>query len=250
MLKVPALTFQCPHCVKVYRRKRDYELHRNTCRLLSLPDEVNEREVELRQDTMTHHQLCDVVKMLVKEQSRLKEQVKNLQGQLATIRKKVTVEEYLSKGVHTDCGVRGFANKLKMTEDDFEYLLEEKLEATLERIVNRVVPDVENVPMRTFTGSGGMVYCCDDSGAWRKMNPNDWSTLAGVVTKSLLARLKEWTDANEHRLSEDTFSLRYNTYVQKIMSCIPKIQPKLVALLCQKVKVSLSSVTTFEFKFA
>lgn len=249
MTEVPKRTFQCPHCVKTYRRKRDYDLHRNVCSILTDAG-VGEREVELRQDTMTHHQLCDLVKMLVKEQTSLKDQVKSLKQQLATIRKKVTAEEYLAQGVHPEHPLDAFSDKLKMTADDFAYLLEEKLEPTLERLVNHAAPSIEEVPLRTFTGTGGVVYCYDNAAVWRRMNGADWSMVTGKVTKSLLEQLKDWTDANEHRLGEDAFSLRYNTYVQKVMSCIPKIQPKLTAMLSQRVKVSLNSVTTFEFKLS
>lgn len=250
MLKVPKQTYHCPHCDKLYRRKRECDLHIQTCRILS--EEIDEKAVEIRQDTMTHQQLCDIVKVLVKEQVKLKDQVKNLQTQLATIRKKVTVEDYLAKSVHPSCDVGQFGVQLHMLDDDFMELLDGKLEDVLETIVCRAVPSVENVPLRTFSGNGGIVYCYDEKSQpnWRKMTEQDWIAFSGAVKKSLLDRLKEWTDANERRLSEDSFSLRYNTYVQKVMCCIPRIQPKLTALLCQRVRVSLNSVTTFEFKFS
>lgn len=248
MITISKQTFLCPYCSKLYRRKREWELHRETCRLIT--EEVSEKEVELRQDTMTHQQLCDVVKLLVKEQTKLKEQVKGLQKQLTTIRKKVTVEEYLSQSVHPSYNISEFGVKLRMTDDDFIELLESKLDHVLQMIILRAVPSLEEVPLRTFTGNGGTVYCYDEKQLWRKMGENDWSKIAGNIKQSLLERLKEWTDANERRLSEDTFSLRYNTYVQKVMRCITLIQPKIMALLCQRVKVSLNSVTTFEFKFS
>jgi hypothetical protein len=200
--------------------------------------------------------------MLVKEQIALKEQVKGLQKQLATIRKKVTVEDYLSQQVQPAYGLSQFGSLLRVSSDDFATLLDGKLDDVLDGIVNRVCPDIDGVPMRTFVGNGGIVYCYDCPGTigpehhallWRKMTEGDWHKLAGYVSKSLLEKLKEWTDENQQRLtsgSDDSFSLRYNTYVQKIMCCIPRIQQKLTCLLCQRVRVSLNSVTTFEFKLA
>lgn len=248
MLKIPRQTFPCPHCTKVYRRKRERDLHSETCRILS--EDVSEKEVELRQDNMTHQQLCDIVKVLVKKQTKLETEVKTLKTQLATIRKKVTVEEYLAQGVRPSINVIQFSDLLKMTDDDFNELLDGKLETVLETIITRAAPSIDEVPLRTFTGNGGTVYCYGENGLWRKTNVDDWNTMSGVIKKSLMEQLKQWTDANERRLSDDSFSLRYHTYVQKIMCCIPKIQPKFTALLCQRVKVSLNSVTTFEFKLS
>lgn len=247
MIKVPRPTFQCPHCSKVYRRKRECDLHRETCRIIA--EGISEKDVEVRQDTMTHNQLCDIVKVLVRNQAKLEAEVKSLKSQLTTIRKKVTVEDYLATGVHPSCDISGFCRTLAMTADDFAELLEGKLETVLESLVMRAVPSIECVPLRTFVGSGGVVYCYDDR-KWRKVTEQDWVSMAGVIKKSLLEQLKDWTDANERRLSDDSFSLRYHTYVQKVMCCIPRIQQKIVSLICQRVKVSLNSVTTFEFKLA
>lgn len=248
MLKIPRQSFHCPHCAKVYRRKRECDLHSETCRILS--EEISEKEVELRQDTMSHKQLCDVIKVLARNQAKLETEVKTLKTQLATIRKKVTVEEYLTNGVRPPVDVNQFASSLVMTDEDFTELLDGKLETVLEGIIARAVPSIDDVPLRTFTGNGGTVYCYGEGARWRKSTVDDWMMMTGVISKSLMEKLKEWTDANERRLSEDSFSLRYHTYVQKIMCCIPRIQPKFTALLCQRVKVSLNSVTTFEFKFA
>ena len=244
MLSIPKTTFPCPYCSRVYRRKREWELHKSTCRIIE--EEISEKDVEMRQDYMSHQQLCDVVKLLVKEQNKLKEQVKTLKTQLATVRKKVTVEDYLCKNIQPTEGFDDFSQKMVMTMDDFTELLSDRLEKVLEILVMNATPVLENVPLRTFTGHTGTIYCFVD-GNWRKMNEQDWKTISGVVIKSLMDRLKEWTDANEHRLEEDAFSLRYNTYVQKIMNCINRIQPKLMAILCQRVRVSLNNITTFEF---
>ena len=244
MIKIPKVTLVCPHCSKVYRRKREFELHKSTCRIIE--EDISEKDVEKRQDFMSHHELCDIVKLLVREQNKLKNAVKTLKTQLATIRKKVSVEDYLCNNVKPLCNVNSFGEKLCMTMDNFMELLDDKIEKVLEKIVLNAAPDLEEIPIRTFTGHTGTIYCFDDNN-WRKMNDKDWKMLSGVVIQSLMDCLKKWTDKNEHRLEEDAFSLRYNTYVQKIMNCINRIQPKLMAIICQRVKISLNGVTTFEF---
>jgi hypothetical protein len=247
MLKIPRPTFICPHCSKVYRRKREFELHKSTCRIIE--EDICEKDVEERQDFMSHHELCDIVKLLVKEQNKLKNEVKTLKTQLATIRKKVSIEDYLSKNNKPSCEINAFSKKLSINMDYFLELLDDKLEKVLEKIVLNVTPELEEIPIRTFTGHTGTIYCFDNNN-WRKMNDKDWKMLSGVIIQSLMDCLKKWTDKNEHRLEEDSFSLRYNTYVQKIMNCINRIQIKLMAIICQRVKISLNGVTTFEFTFS
>lgn len=259
-LTIPRQSFPCPHCYKMYRRKRECELHKVTCGLVSRDEKKagdiveTAREIENRQDNMdllTHAQMCDIIKILVRDQEKLKTQVKTLQTALSTIRRKVTVEDYLAGSSVPECDITQFGVKLgeAMTEDDFSDLLEIGLDKTLELIVLRIiqVQSVDAIPMRTFTGHTGTVYCFD--GKWRKMTDADWLVLSGVVKRCFMKFLKEWTDRNEHRLTEDAFSLRYNTHVQKIMSYIPRIQNKLMSLICQHVRVSLNGITTFEFVF-
>jgi hypothetical protein len=244
---VPKPTFTCPHCSRIYRRKREYELHKSTCRIIE--EEIHEKEIEIRQDNMTHQQLCDIVKLLVREQDKLKEQVKTLKTQLSTIRKKVSVEEYLSQNVKPVDELEVFSRKLSINMETFIELLSEPLEKTLENVVLSATPVLDDIPLRTFTGHTGTIYCFTNQ-QWRRMTEQDWRMISGGVIQSVMDRLKEWTDANESRLNEDAFSLRYNTYVQKIMNCITRIQPKLIAILCQRVRVSLNNITTFEFTFA
>ena len=243
MIKIPRPTLVCPHCSKVYRRKREFDLHKSTCRIIQ--EDISEKDVEERQDFMSHHELCDIVKLLVREQNKLKNEVKTLKTQLSTIRKKVSVEDYLTKNNKPVCNINSFGEKLFMNMTDFTELLENNLEKVLENIVLNAACEVEEIPIKTFTGHTGTIYCFDDNN-WRKMNDKDWKTLSGVVIHSLMDCLKKWTDKNERRLEEDAFSLRYNTYVQKIMNCINRIQPKLMAIICKRVKISLNGITTFE----
>lgn len=254
MIRIPKQSYHCPHCYKLYRRKREWDLHKATCGIIqNVTDEINEKEVEARQDNnmMSHSQMCDIIKMLVVEQTKLKTQVKTLQQQLATIRKKVSVEDYLSQSVKPSENITEFTEKMVMNGDDFTELLEHNIDKALESLITRTMNmcDISEIPLRTFTGHTGTVYCYDGNEKWRKMNEADWNRIICGVRQSLMNQLKEWTDQNERRLTEDSFSLRYNTYVQKIMCCIPRIQNKLMALICQRVRVSLNSVTTFEFTF-
>lgn len=253
MIKVPKQSFPCPHCAKIYRRKREWDLHKATCGIIqNSSDVISEKEVEIRQDNnmMSHEQMCDVIKMLVIEQTKLKTQVKTLQQQLSTIRRKVTVEEYLSQSIKPSQDINVFMKKLAVNTDEFKELIENKLDNALENVIIRVMNtcDINEIPMRTFTGHTGTVYCYENE-IWRKMNDNDWNKICGIVKQSIMNELKTMTDMYENRLSEDAFSLRYNTYVQKIMSCMSRVQPKLMSLICQRVRVSLNSVTTFEFTF-
>lgn len=261
MLTVPKSTFPCPHCFKVYRRKREFELHRATCSILNNHNHneklvenqnyefdvcgITEKDVEVRQDTnmMSYAQMCDIIKMLVVEQNKLKGQVKTLQQQLASVRKKVSAEEYLAQCVKPAEDINNFSQKLVIDNTEFSELVENKLEAALDSLIIRVMntTTIDNIPIRTFTAHTGNVYCYEHvSNEWRKMTDDDWNTIVGVVKQSMMDRLQEWSDANERKMSEDTFSLRYNTYIQKIMHCMTRIQPKLITLVCQRVRVSLS----------
>ena len=247
---IPKKAFPCPHCNKMYRRKREQELHVGMCELFNQTKTEREARLEAEQDGFTTRQLYDMVKVLVREQTKMKKEVQQLRQTINGLRKKVSVEEFLEALPRPSLSIDQWADEnLKYTEDDFACFQDTRFEKSLEEIILRQTPDLKNVPFRAFCQNGGSVYGFDGS-RWRKMDDEDWRKPVGVISASLLGHLHSISETNADRLAEDGFSVRYNSSIQKVMNCMPKIQSRLVALLVQRVKMSLNNVTTLEYTFS
>lgn len=247
---IPKRAFPCPHCHKMYRRKREQQLHVGVCELFSQTKTEREAKLEAEQDCFTVRELYDMVKVLVREQTKMKKEVQQLRQTINGLRKKVSVEEFLESLTKPSLSMEQWATEnLAYNDDDFECFQESKFEKSLEEMILRQTPTLNDVPFRSFTQNTGSVYGFDGK-QWRKVDDTDWKNIAGVVSTSLLGHLHTISEANADRLTEDGFSVRYNSSIQKVMNCIPKLQSKLIGLLSQRVKMSLNNVTTLEYTFS
>jgi hypothetical protein len=179
----------------------------------------------------------------------LKKQVSTLQKALSGMKQKVDVSEYLQKSCKPSVCLTDWSRTcLVFNQDDFNDLYERKLDDVLEGILLRNIVSLDNVPVRSFSCNASSSYCYDKE-SWRKMTDEDWHMLTGLLQTSLLSKLNEMTESNTSRLNDDTFSLRYSSYVQKCMDCMQKLQSRLRVCLNKHVRMRLNNVTKFEYTF-
>lgn len=248
-LTIPKKAYQCLHCTKMYRRKRELELHQGVCELFAMSRTDREISEETTQDNMNIKEMSSIIKVLVREQNKLRKQVDILQKSLLTMKKKVNVEEYLQKHLRPNHDLISWCStNLLLTSDDFDDLYDKKLDDVLETMILRQTACLDQVPARAFANNGASTYGYIDS-TWRKLNEDDWNKMTGIIKSSMLDHLHRLTEESEAIATDDQFSIKYNSYVQKIMNYIPRVQPKLVLILNQRVKMSLSNVTKFEYSF-
>jgi len=249
MTTIPKKVFRCEYCFKVYRLKREFELHQGMCELLGMKRSERESEMERGQDCLTMPEMSNIIKVLVKEQASLKKQVATLQKALTGMKQKVDVTEYLQKNCKPGVGLKDWAQTcLALQQDDFNDLYEKKLDDVLESLLLRNIISLDRVPIRSFSGNASSAYCYDEE-HWRKVSDEDWHFMNGVVQSSLLKWLNEMTESNASRLTDDNFSLKYSACVQKTMECMQKLPLRLRVCLNKHVKMKLNNVTKFEYTF-
>jgi len=249
MTSIPKKIFRCDHCLKVYRRKREYELHQGMCELLGLTKTERDLEAEKEQDCLTMSEMSNMIKVLVKQQTALKKEVSVLQKALSGMKQKVDVSEYLQINCKPDICLKEWIQRcLVFSQDDFNDLYEKKLDDVLESMLLRNIHSLDNVPIRSFSNNASSCYCFID-GTWRKMNDNDWHSMIGSLQTSLLNKLNDMTETNANRFNDDNFSIKYSSCVQKTMDCMQKLHTRLRVSLNKHVKMRLNNVTKFEYTF-
>lgn len=249
MTTIPKKIFRCDYCFKIYRIKREFELHQGMCELLGMTKSQRQSESEKKQDCLTMPEMSNIIKVLVKEQASLKKKVETLQKALTGMKQKVDVAEYLQKNCKPGICLKEWVdNCLVFNEDDFNDLYEKKLDDVLETLLLRNIISIERVPIRSFSSNSSSAYCYEED-KWRKMNDEDWNYISGVLQSSLLKWLNEMTETNVNRLNDDNFSLRYSVCVQKTMECMQKLKLRLRVCLNKHVKMKLNNVTKFEYTF-
>lgn len=250
MTTIPKKIFRCEYCFKNYRLKREFDLHLGMCELLGKTKSERECEIEREQDCLTISEMSNIIKVLVKEQARLKKQVSTLQKALTGMKQKVDVAEYLQKNYKPGVNLRDWAhNCIQFNQDDFNDLHKKKLDEVIEAVLLRNIISLETVPIRSFSGNATSAYCYDQ-GNWRKINDEDWHFISGIAQSSLLKWLNEMTETNASRLTNDDFTMKYSVCVQKTMECMQKLPLRLRVCLNKHVKMKLNNVMKFEYTFA
>ena len=247
MTTIPKTAYSCPHCNKLYRRKRERDLHQGVCEMFDLSLREREKRIEEDQDAMSVKELQSIVKVLVREQTKMRKEITSLKQIVGNLRKKVTAEEFLATQPSPPCDLATWAEaNLVFNDEDFATFEEHKIDRALEELLLRQAPKIEDVPYRCFTKNTASSYCFSE-GAWRKTNEDDFKMLVKIVNKSMLDHLQKITEGNQSRMGEDGFSLRYNTSVQKVMACMPRLQQRLTIALSNRTKMSLANITTVEY---
>lgn len=248
MSVVPKLVYECPHCLRHYKRKRERDLHIGMCELMSKNKTERSRELERSQDIMSPQQMNDMIKVLIAEQSKLRNQVSLLQQQLSSMKRKVNVVDHLNQLPQKPMDFDNWLEQIKFDKSTFETLLEDGVRTAIDNILTELTRFPDNVPIRAFTKNGNSTYCYRNE-LWRKMEDKDWSDVVSTFHVQIMEQLKCYSDSmDEQHTERDDIAYHFN--LQKVLKSFSKLKSTVTSVLVQKVKMNLSNVTTFEFTFA
>lgn len=256
-IKIPKQVYECPHCLRQYRRKRERDLHIGTCELFSKNKTERSIEIEKSKDIMSMEEMNDIIKVLVSEQTKLKKKVQLLENKLSNVRKKINIIDYLNNNENENKKIIEFQEFISfiteyINEKLLHILFEENLRSFISELLDNIMRNIEinNIPIRIFDNSKNVYYYETNQTKWSIMEEDKWDILINPINKKIMSVFKEYTDNNENRIcNDDKFTIQYHTNVQKIMKSIPKIKKEFMNCILLKVKITLQNITTYEFDF-
>ena len=248
MSAVPKPVYDCPHCLRQYRRKRERDLHIGLCELMSKNKTERSRELERSQDIMSPEEMNDMIKVLITEQSRLRNQVSVLQQQLSSMKRKVNVVDHLNQLTQKPMDFDDWLEQIKFDKATFETLLEDGVRTAIDNIFTELTRFPDNVPIRAFTKNSNGTYCYRNE-LWRKMEETDWNDVVSPFYVQIQNQLDRYYNGSkdERHTERDDIARSFN--LQKILKSFDKLESTVPSVLIQKVKMNLTNVTTFEFTF-
>ena len=248
MSAVPKPVYDCPHCLRQYRRKRERDLHIGLCELMSKNKTERSRELERSQDIMSPEEMNDMIKVLITEQSRLRNQVSVLQQQLSSMKRKVNVVDHLNQLPQKPMDFDDWLEQIKFDKATFETLLEDGVRTAIDNIFTELTRFPDNVPIRAFTKNSNGTYCYRNE-LWRKMEETDWNDVVSPFYVQIQNQLDRYSNGSkdERHTERDDIARSFN--LQKILKSFDKLESTVPSVLIQKVKMNLTNVTTFEFTF-
>ena len=262
--------YKCQLCQQEFVRQTDLKHHSAVCDIMQQTKSERKRSLvrdeETEQDVsraMPWDQMTAVVRELALKNARLEKKVAGLEKWVNTKKKRINVEEWLTKHVAPDQSWSKYiAAKICMTDDQWDDFAtgDTKIFETIQRILQNSLTatsndedeDEQNKPIQAFDHKNNEVYVYaltkEKELVWRKMTGDEFCRVLKFIQKKIMEKFIQWKTACDNSIVDSSKQLN------KIMCGIAEIPtdnespmyPKLLHTMYQSVKREFKSVVEFE----
>jgi hypothetical protein len=251
---------QCSICDKKYTRKSSLQRHQILCEFLLNNDREKKIISEEDSDLPTYPQLFKIVQELSVKYINLQKKMDNIEKWIDKKKKKLNVQDWLNVNRIPTHSFLSWIHQLKIEENDIEYLQQNTIFQTIQKLWCRLQSDSESLPIACFQQKVNLFYIYDknvnennNNNNWRQATTDDFLILLKKIQHTFITALCNWHQANLQEIkNNDSMSILYNTMIIKIMN-ISLIQDanysKIHANLYNYLKIDLKSLIEYEFEF-
>jgi hypothetical protein len=214
----------CYICNKTYLKKSSLDKHKLLCEFKTKT--MREREVELEElgDMPTYAELVKIVQELSTKLVKMEAKVDGMQKYIDRKRKKVNVVTWLNTTIIPTIGYLEWINEyIVITQQHFEYLLENTIFDTMNRIFEGILYERDDFvyPIKCFDQKPGIFYICekkeDGNPEWKQLETNELSMLFKKIQNNMIRELTNWKEQNKNNF-DDKMSILFNKSVIKLMN--------------------------------
>ena len=274
------MTHSCGLCNKSYTRKTSYDRHVILCEILHQSKREKKCKGQELSDIPSHTQLFLIVQELALKNQILETKMIEMQKWVETKKKKLNVLLWLNTNITPSITYTEWVNGLKVTQDDFQYLIEQNITDTLAGIIRKNLSysvasaeeynqDGKSHPLFCFVQKSNVFYMYDDIGKeqgkeqeqkqeqekeWKPLTTEIFIKLLNKIHFKIVRELCIWRDKNREAIRE----------IDSVGSLFCKTNTKLMgvnfapeSLLVSKVRTSiynyaktdLKNMIEYEFEF-
>lgn len=253
---------QCSICDKKYTRKSSLQRHQILCEFLLNNDREKKILLEEDSDLPSYPQLFKIVQELSVKYINLQKKMDNIEKWIDKKKKKLNVKDWLNLNKIPNHSFLSWINQIQIEESDIEYLQQNTIFQTIQKIWPRLQSETETIPIACFQQKVNLFYIYDtnvndnkndNKNEWRQATTNDFLLLLKKIQHTFINALCIWHKNNLQEIkNNDSMSILYNTMIIKIMN-ISLVQDanysKIHANLYNYLKIDLKSLIEYEFEF-
>ena len=215
----------CHLCNKKYVRKTDCEKHKLLCAMLSQNKRSQKINAEECADTLTHSQLCTIVKDLAFKYNQLEEKLAAMQKWSDKQKKKLNVVEWLNSHSSPNFPFHSLKESLssQIRVSIIDKLIDTNLHETMMHVFENNDILSNNPPIQCFEQKPYSFYIytlaeAGGAGEWVLMAKEDLLRLLHWVHSFILREMVVWKKKNDSSISSnDRMSTLFNKTMIKIV---------------------------------
>jgi len=244
--------YQCYLCKKEYVRKTCFDTHVIYCELLTKTREERKQVIEQDTETPNTRDLYVMIQQLVRENDKMKEEIKVLKKVMNIKNIKITLAEWL----HTNCSstplFMEWFNSLTISEEDLNIIYKDNVFTCLYQILlrNLDVTKTEKNPIQCFSEKKNTLFIASERSdnkktVWKAISVVDFKPYLEIIQQKLMTLLLQWKSKYEVEIlnmnSEEND--QYMKTIQQIISINQKQENRianyLIKNLYQQMHISL-----------
>ena len=234
----------CEFCGRVYKRESNYKKHISTCRLLQ--DETSMDKLSLP----SQDELYRMVVTLVKDQEKMKKEIKELKKNHIS-KRKVDVVSWLSENYVSEQNIEDWIDRIDLDLTHFTLVISAKNYLSGVGDILKVLLSGGDIPIRSFKVQPNNIYVYSNT-SWRLMQEREIQQILNIVGKQLLNLLNKWEEKYERLMNNEEYMSQYLNNVQTIMGggfSFEEMCKRTRKNLYDIVKMNLDNIVELEFTF-
>jgi len=261
-IKQPSLC--CIHCGKSYKKRTNMERHAVVCELLQLSkkkksatkEEDEENDTELLAPP-SQQRMFQMLIELGKKYNKLEEKVEEINKWVVKKKKKINVLDWLNANIKPNIFFDDILNKIIITNDDINFLLEKSFYDVLNEIFTRTIynsnPESEDNTIFAFVQKVNMFYIYDSDNTWIELTRERLIKFLNKVHMKVFTAFYEWKKTRTSQIRGDPqleaacdkALIKLSNIDFKQETILSKVRSQMFASL----KTDLKALVEYEFEF-
>lgn len=243
--------YRCTHCLKLYKRKHDFEQHMIMCEIMHKTQKEKQNHQEKYNDIPTVKELYDIILQLTKKCNTLETKVEELSKHINTNKKRINITEWLE--MHTKenrmISFDEWVNNIEINRGHIEYIFKSDLIEGLIYILKQYLQKhKDNIQLKAFEHKDNILYVyLDKEKKWNQLSYEYLSYIISTLNKKIMGEFVLWQKENKEKMRQEEYSELYINNFQKIIGSkytAEQIKSKVKRELYNYLKVDLSDMIT------
>ena len=238
----------CPHCRRNYQRKLYYDRHVGLCEFLCKSKQQRKLDIEEQTDTPTVRELYMVVMELVRKNKQLEDKLNEMSKSVHIKSQKLNIIEWLNATYKESViDYPTWLKQIQIKREHLHFLLESDYATGIVNILKQQLPlENERRPLRAFNSKDNTFYLYNHADhTWSMMDNETYLKMMYALDKQMTVEFGNWQRENKDKLYSDEYSLKYNTFMKKMMATREPMYSRIKRELYQHLRTAMPQMIEY-----
>ena len=181
-------------CGKKFQRIGAFKRHRGICEILREKRNVQKKELEEISDIPPMDELWIIIKILVQENKKLKEEMKRVKANVGIQNKRIKILDWLNENKRSENNYENWVELFKPTEADLSKIFEMGF---LNGMLDIIENNIHNEIIKAYNQKPNKIYIYNNECEWKLLELNEFKKLVTKIQNQLLKYFIKWASENQ-----------------------------------------------------